>query len=199
MKETGKKTRKEGERQYFRIDDSLPFDYHHMSKQEYLLAKGHHKTSLVTHGEPTEVKGVDDPLLQHLQMLNRKLDFIIKHLSNEQNIGPLLAGTSESKIPSVQDVNVSAGGLRFTCDKAYKLGSILKVSVGFPPTPYSMFSFIGKVVRVKPSTVQSGEKVAYSIAIQFIEIDEREREEVLRYVFEAERVQLQGQGDSNLT
>jgi len=190
MKETGKKVREKVERQYFRIDDSLPFEYHHMSKQEYLLEKGKQRAPHLSHGEPPEV--IDDPLLQYLQAIDRKLNFIIRRLSKDEGMGHMPDGTSEPDIPTAHNINVSAGGLRFSSDQPYKIGSILRVRVGLPPTPYSMFNFIGKVVRVEPSTGDNcgGHESKHNIAIQFIDIGEAEREEVLRYVFEAERVQI---------
>ncbi|MCK5237102.1 MAG: PilZ domain-containing protein [Deltaproteobacteria bacterium] len=187
MKEAKNKRISRDERQYFRIDDSLPLDYNLMSEQEFLREKRPHRAAHVNHMEAPEVRGIDDPLLQYLQAIDRKLNFIISHLTEE---------VSEPDIPSVKEINISAGGLRFYSEKPYKVGSILKIRVGFPPFPHRMLPFIGKVVRVERSTDKPNDATEYSIAVQFIEIDEREKEETLRYIFETERGQIKGKSNT---
>ncbi len=181
MKEVKNKKISRDERKYFRIDDSLPVDYHLMSEQEFLREKRLHRPSHVKGMEASDVGGIDDPLLQYLQVIDRKLNFIISHLTEE---------VSEPEIPPAKEINISAGGLRFYSEKPFKVGSILKIRIGFPPFPPRMLPFIGKVVRVERSSDKPNDETGYNIAVQLIEVNGRGKEETLRYIFETQRGQI---------
>lgn len=88
-------------------------------------------------------------------------------------------------------VDISGGGLRFVADYAYEVDSLImcryRLLVDKEEKEYSL---IGKVLSVKEIENRSG---SYEHRIQYINVDTEEREEIIKYIFDAERKTLRKQ------
>ncbi len=116
---------------------------------------------------------IEDPRLANwLQVINAKLDAVIRMLSIQQE-GFL-------RIPFLR-INIGGGGLKFTTREAYAVGDILEIKMMLSPyRPVAMY-VCGEVTSTR---AQGG---GSEVAVRFVLIDDDVRDEIVRFVFEKER------------
>ncbi len=136
---------------------------------------------LHTEGYPCDFEGlpeIEDPRLANwLQVINAKLDAVIRMLSIQQE-GFL-------RLPFLR-VNIGGGGLKFEAREEYAVGDILEIKMMLSPhRPVAMY-LCGEVTSIK--TKDGGSEVA----VKFVLIDDEVRDEIVRFVFEKEREILRG-------
>ncbi len=89
------------------------------------------------------------------------------------------------KMEKSQIVDISGGGLRFTSPVAYEPGTQIAVCFGLnvhgKETPYDL---VGNVLSSKQNEMQRG---IYEHRLQFTVINNKQREEIIRFIFEEER------------
>lgn len=90
----------------------------------------------------------------------------------------------EVSIKTGKTADVSGGGLCLSTIEPVEHGQQLWLSLQLPNK--CTIEAIGKVVRVSDRIVQGTEKRYYS-AIQFVEIDERDRDKIISYIFQLQR------------
>lgn len=122
----------------------------------------------------------------------------------EMNSRPLRAeevkiaetGQVETRVPDLplKDsviVDISGGGLRFVADYAYEVDSLImckyRLMIDKEEKEYNL---VGRVLAVKEVENRSG---SYEHRIQYINMDVEEREEIIKYIFDAERKTLRKQ------
>lgn len=82
-------------------------------------------------------------------------------------------------------VDISGGGLRFVADQQYKEGSLLFCRYQLSQKDGDkVYEIVGKVLSTKPVEKRPG---YFEYRIQYQHIDNRKREEIIQYIFEAER------------
>jgi hypothetical protein len=116
---------------------------------------------------------IEDPRLANwLQLLNAKLDAVIRMLSIQQE-GFL-------RLPFLR-INIGGGGLKFETREQYAVGNILEIKMMLSPhRPVAMY-VCGEVVSVDARGGSS------EVAVKFVLIDDEVRDEIVRFVFEKER------------
>ena len=88
-------------------------------------------------------------------------------------------------------VDISGGGLRFVSDYSYEIGSMILCKYDLWISGESKnFSLIGKVLDVKEVENRPG---AYEHRVQYVNMDKGNREEIVKYIFDAERKSIQKQ------
>lgn len=116
---------------------------------------------------------INDPhLMQCLSILNSKLDQILLIISSNQQ---------ESASPSLRCNNIGGGGLSFLSHVPYKTGDTLEIKLYLNRASPLATHLYGKVVN---SIATSN---GFLISIEFCDIDESTREDIIRFVFECER------------
>ncbi len=86
-------------------------------------------------------------------------------------------------------VDISGGGLRFVSDYAYEADSILLCRyVLETDEERKTYEVLGKVLAVNEVENRPG---FYEHRVQYIKIDKEEREEIIKFIFEEERKNLQ--------
>lgn len=89
-----------------------------------------------------------------------------------------------------QIVDISGGGLRFTAPLAYEAGEEIVLSfclnIRGKEKPYEL---VGKILASKENEMQRG---MYEHRLQFTVIDHKQREEIIRFIFEEERRKRNG-------
>lgn len=86
-------------------------------------------------------------------------------------------------------VDISGGGLRFVADYSYEIGSMILCKYDLWISGESKnFSLIGKVLDVKAVENKPG---AFEHRVQYVNMDKDNREEIVKYIFDAERKSIQ--------
>ncbi|MCM1143210.1 MAG: flagellar brake protein [Blautia sp.] len=88
-------------------------------------------------------------------------------------------------------VDISGGGLRFVANYKYEAESLILCKYNLWVNGESKeFSLFGKVLSVKQVENRPG---IYEHRVQYVNMDNDNREEIIKYIFDAERVALQKQ------
>lgn len=88
-------------------------------------------------------------------------------------------------------VDISGGGLRFICDYRYEKGSYIYCNYQLlRKDSYKNYEIVCKVLDVKELENRRGE---YEHRVKYVNIDNRTREEIIQFIFEAERKNRQQQ------
>ncbi|MCM1086801.1 MAG: flagellar brake protein [Muribaculaceae bacterium] len=88
-------------------------------------------------------------------------------------------------------VDISGGGLRFVANYKYEAESLILCKYNLWVNGESKeFSLFGKVLSVKQLENRPG---VYEHRVQYVNMDNDNREEIIKYIFDAERVALQKQ------
>jgi c-di-GMP-binding flagellar brake protein YcgR len=164
-------------RNYFRIDDVMPVIVNPAGGDECRQVAKVLSVSEIPHISNLSNEALEGIINQRLcNMLTEiraKLDFLINHFILEKE-GLL---TAEKKM-----VNISASGIRFTIDKSVKVGEIMEIKLLLPTYPPVAVLAYGEVKRVKPLNEKT-----YEIALQYINMGEEVREEIIRYTLSHQR------------
>lgn len=167
-------------REYFRIDDVIKIDSKKVDKDPGLK-----KSKLVAGVEVNEASMVlpDEAVHPHLwQMLvdiNQKLGLILDKLNIE---GEGLTEAEEQK------VNISATGIRFIVKERVAPGDAVEIKMLLPSRPPVGVVTYGRVIRV-----DKGAEGEYCVAVNFEELEEDVREEIIQYTINRQREVIRAQ------
>jgi hypothetical protein len=159
-------------REYSRVDAYIPL--------EYKLIKLEHKDMVRARmaGESVlaEFKSLPNPddqlMAQWLQSINAKLNEIIRMMTLQHDGFNCL---------NITKVNISGGGMSLHTPESFFPGDVLEIKVMMGlQTPVAFFLY-GEVVEITTPHPE------YNTSIQFINMDEFVRGEIIRFVFETER------------
>ena len=162
----------ENKREYSRVDAYIPI--------EYKLIKPEHKDMIRSRiaGESilAEFKSLPNPddqlIAQWLQTINTKLNEIIRMMTLQHDGFNCL---------NITKVNISGGGMSLNTGESFSPGDVLEIKVMLGlQSPMALFLY-GEVVEVTKPHLE------YDTSVQFINIDDFVRDEIIRFVFEAER------------
>ncbi len=144
----------------------------------FFLGFGERKEPLVERDVPLE-----DPalaaLMESLAKLESKVDRILGYLERQGAVKP-------AYVHQGQVVDISGGGLSFATLSLHPVGAYLELclvpQVGDPRPIYA----IGKVCWVEPAPEKVGSE-AHHVGVKFVEIDETDRQAIIRLVFQLQR------------
>ena len=127
-------------RKYSRVNTYLPIETRLVSpgEQEDLNARISKVGIIIDAVTPPDLE--DKALGEWLNMLNDKMDSIIKVLSSEHE--------SISSV-AFEPLNISGNGMRIASNKSYDIGSVLEIKLVLPVQPYRILYLYGEVVRVE--------------------------------------------------
>ena len=98
---------------------------------------------------------------------------------------PLMEFVQELPLEKSVIVDISGGGLRFISRQRYKEGTLLYCKYNLSDDEeQKMYEIVGRVLHVMPLEKRPG---YFEHRIQYHNIDNRKREEIIRYIFEQER------------
>ena len=182
----GEKSSKE-KRNYFRVDDVISVVAHPVSSykkndDQFLKSVTSSKAfsltsppdSSGTHTEETDLmQSEHGKLYELIAEIKTKLDFIINHFILDKE-GLL---SSDKAL-----VNISASGIRFVTSHAVEVNDIMEVKFLLPSfPPVAVFGY-GEVKRVDDL---GGGK--YEVAIEYLNMDESVRTEIIQYTLSHQR------------
>lgn len=158
-------------REYARVTGYLPVSIRCVPKEEREGFSSRIAVESVLPEHP-EMPGIEDEALSAcLQMLNSKLDTIIRMLSFQSNC----------KEMDLAKVNISDGGLRIFSTASYARDDFVEIRLMLPTAPSMIFYIYGKVVSCEAAGESS------ELCIEFTDIDDDIREQIAKYVFHKQR------------
>jgi len=159
-------------REYARVSAFLPVRVRPVPAKDWQNVRSRTVVESALTSYP-EMPQVDDQALSTcLQILNSKLDSIIRLIASPMN---------GNKEVDFEKVNISAGGLSISCDEAHAPGSLLEMRLMLPTAPLMIFYIYGSVVKCEMANQR------YDIFVEFTEIDDDIREQIAKYVFQKQR------------
>jgi c-di-GMP-binding flagellar brake protein YcgR len=170
-------------REYARVSAFLPVRIRPVLEEERqgLRSRIVIKSAITEHPEMPEIQ--DEALSACLHILNSKLDSIIRLLAFPPN--------SDRELDFAR-VNISAGGLGTSSSQLYALDDLVETRLILPTAPFMVFYIYGKVVRCDAACEK------FDLCIEFTEIDDDIREEIVKYVFHKQREIMRKQRNSEL-
>jgi len=159
-------------REYARVTAYLPIRVRPVSEEERrnLRSRIVVESALTEHPEMPEIE--DEALAACLQILNSKLDSIIRMLAFP---------SSNPRELDFAKVNISAGGLSIFSSGHHAPNDLLEIRLMLPTAPFMIFYIFGRVVRCEAAAQR------YELSVEFVEIDDDIREQIAKYVFEKQR------------
>ena len=89
----------------------------------------------------------------------------------------------ELEFQRAQTLDISGGGLLFATDRSFLPDDRLKIILELPPD--QKIELVGRVARIVNNP--SGAWRRFSVGVEFIQIGERDRDRIIRWVFERQR------------
>ena len=131
-----------------------------------------------------EIEGEADPfrefVISSLQRLETKIDFLIRHLQREQFGQPYQF--------QADVFNIGGGGLNLSTTVLCSVGTLLDLCVFAEyGNAFSVYA-IGKVQWVDKQRTET-EEIKYNVGVEFVEINEDDREALFRTIFDLDRKQ----------
>ena len=178
-------------RRFFRIDDQVsltfePIDIDNQSSQLANLDEQKHMFTLMA-----ELQKVDSELSAVYYRLKQKSHDLANYLDGLNKkihtLGSIIL-TSHTDIPSkpTHDVNVSAGGIAFAHPAPLEVGQEVLLKVVFYPSFYGLFT---KAI-VADCRQAMGDKGEYEIGLEYIEMDEADRDVLMQLILRKQSEQL---------
>jgi hypothetical protein len=110
--------------------------------------------------------------------VNLALRFRLISTSDPEKSSIPRGSTAEGKI-----ADISGGGMSFLCEESLRVGDRISASFAFPGG-----EFAGVLCKVLRISLQEGKtKTLYRHHVQFVDLEGRKRDAVVRYVFEKQR------------
>ncbi len=186
-------------RRFARVEDSFPVIFTVISKDEYKDIKDEYITrrtqdrmeksylfEIQSWDSKTrrQIAHLDPTLVRVIKDIYEKLDMILGLLKQKDII------TGEQRSEGIC-LDISGVGLRLTCNKKVDKGTVLKLTISPPGTPQFTVIALGEVVRITETGNEKNQKDSHELAIEFIAINEDDKEEIIGYTFKRQRELLQ--------
>lgn len=167
-------------RKFVRVNDILKVDYQKVPQEDYNRCQNRSEIILNDiFGESfkmPEIEEVDLELLYKLiYQANLKIDRILDLLGNKE----------KNRYESVgqENVNISGSGMKFIAGRRFSTGDVIAIQIFLPLPSKTQLNLLGKVISVKPSDLE----MKYEICVTFVDLTEKDREAIVKYVFQRQR------------
>jgi c-di-GMP-binding flagellar brake protein YcgR len=161
-------------REYTRVYAYIPMTYRLASKDEHPVVRSRISTNMAI-PDYSMLPEVEEPFLNEwLRVINTKLDSVIRLLT--------IQSEGFHSLP-FKAVHISASGINFTTNEPFQFGDILEMKVVLSSGQSAgLYLYLyGEVIKTEKQT--SG----FVTILNFIKIDDKIRDEIVRFVFEKER------------
>lgn len=165
----------EERRSFFRVDDAFPVKIKRVGNLS-VRSPGFLSPPSDKRIDEIGTGSQESGLVTLLQEINNKLDFLLNTLVLKE------AGVLNDEAGAV---NVSASGIRFEIDEKFEPGDIVELKMLLPSYPPMAVLTFGEVTRVK--VIEREGRRVYDTAIEFVEMTDEVREEIIRYTLRRQR------------
>jgi PilZ domain len=122
----------------------------------------------------------ESQILHYLQLLDVKLNWIIRRLGDEET-------TVEAR---GETIDLGGNGIRFATQEPVPVGRLLRIRLQLPPLAPLFVTLIVRVLRVETLGTNFPTHLTHSIAGEFVGIEETQREQIIQFIFSREREEL---------
>jgi hypothetical protein len=159
-------------REYSRVDVYIPLECRLLDKEEHGMVKSRISADLMLADFKLMPPLANHPQIESLNLLNQKLDRIIKMFG--------LQCEGFHSLP-FKFVSLSGNGMKLSSQQSYSLGDILECKMILTLHQSAALYTYGEVIRV------GSQSSGYFINVRFTAIDHTIRDKIVRFVFETER------------
>lgn len=139
-------------------------------------------------------------LLQKMHQLEKESLSIIENLTNNQGqideyvsqmntkinlLTQFVAQTLKGENHELTEVDLSGGGLRFKSQQTLQIEQLLKIEMVLLPECVQLKAY-GKIVFSQPHE----DNYSHEIALEFVEISERDRDAIIKHIFDIQSKQI---------
>lgn len=172
-------------RKYFRIIDEIDVDYRVVDSIEEdvdvsAITQGFEKINTDIKAVLEDLGGEQPKLAQGLALLNKKLDMMIAVAELENTQAQLAAY-------QLDEVSISACGIAFPANEQLANDTVLDLSL-YLHASEQRIAIRGQVVGCQ--AIESDESEQYCLRVEFIEVDELTRENLIQYILQRQRYLL---------
>jgi hypothetical protein len=173
-------------RSFFRIQDRLVVEFRQITFEDFTKLKDiiqYNSIRAIDKIEEThfladkDLKGENEELCAYMRMMNKKLDTIMELLSKPQY------GETYHSVQT--EIILSGAGVQFESHIVLKTGDYTELKLIVPIFPYPKITILCQVVRTE--SLQGTVAGPFRIAMQFLVINEKDRDLLIKYIFEKER------------
>lgn len=162
-------------REYSRVDVYIPLGCRLLDKEEHGLVKSRISVDVMLADFKLMPPLANHSQTESLNLLNQKLDMIIKMVG--------LQCEGFHSLP-FKFVSLSGNGMKFSSQQCYSLGDVLECKMILTFHKSAAIYTYGEVVRV------GSQSNGYFINVHFTAIDDTIRDKIVRFVFETEREKI---------
>ncbi len=166
------------QRTYPRACTLLPFTVRRLKQNGYAERNCRVTTDIIVidGSLPPPVK--DESLNLWLNMLNAKLDCLMRHAAPKQE---------DIVVMTFEPLNISGSGMSLMTQESLSIGDILEIRMVIQTYPSKVLSLYGEVVRVEaiPNKAES-----YTVSVKFRGMTDDVRNEILKFDFKKHRIKL---------
>jgi hypothetical protein len=118
-------------------------------------------------------------MLQYLQLLDAKLNWLIERFGDEE----------KDLTDHGETLDLGGNGLCFVTAASMPIGTLLRMKLKLSSTALPVY-LLAKVLRVEPRTNGKCEGPSYSVAVRFVHIGDVQREQIIQFIFGQKRQEL---------
>jgi hypothetical protein len=169
---TDSTTKTYNRREYSRVDVYIPLECRLLEKEEHGLVESRLAADVMLADFRLMPPLENHPQFECLDLLNKKLDMIIRI------VGLQCAGFHSLPF---KFVSLGGNGMKFSSRQRYSIGDIIECKMILTLQQSAAIYTYGEAIRV------ANQDNGYFINIRFTAIDEKIRDKIVRFVFETER------------
>jgi hypothetical protein len=175
------------QRDFFRVDDCLSIVVNKIKgeithkKSKIISEFGREMSNLRSYGVDIPDETVSPVLWKMLLDIDMKLGLVLDRLSLDKE------GLVDAE---EKEVNISASGVRLKCTTQFAQGDLVEIKMLLPSSPPVGLIVYGNVVMV--ACLQTGE---CEVSINFVNLEEDVRDEIIQYTLNRQREILRKQRD----
>jgi len=161
----------ENKRNYPRINTLLPFGARRLNlkKDEGLQCRVSRGDIVIDETDPLPVK--DERLNDWLNMLNAKLNYLIRIAPSQHEIGSSI---------DFEPVNISGGGMMMITADTYRVGDITEIKMVLQAYPAKILYLYGEITRIDKTPHLTDR---HTVGMKFLGMTEEVRNEILQFEF----------------
>lgn len=188
-------------RECLRTQVVLPLRYAPLTPEESeLVAEGRGSTLLERavstvatelQSSPSDLYSTEQEsiVLQYIRLLDAKLNWIIQHLTADE----------ESLTAQAETINLGGNGLCFAAAEELSVGALLRIKLQLNLIVPQWIDFIAEVVRVDRRPNSQSEVAGFAIAAKIVAIEEEQRERIFQFIFNKERQELRRRKEDHVS
>lgn len=177
-------------REFYRLDMFLPFRYSTFSTQNLNIA--------LPEWRSRRQKSLEDQAERKEQFEQKKKEFLFRVASGELTDESERGLQAEEFNPidetweteNALAVNVSAGGFKFVSADPFSVDDIIFFEILIPVIPQRIMQTVARVVFKSRNLSIRGGNEYYNIAVQFMFIDERDRDAIVQHISNIEALRI---------